>query len=207
MGNISYQITGLPPFTDNEFSTIGNDWGLAHKILTETDKNNIGTIVAEIGTKLQRDGWRGLFGVDVVLDEKSKRVYLIEVNARQPASATYESFLEEQAREKGAAGVTIFEAHLMALLGSPIEEDVIEITDGAQILQRVTKSIQAIFDDVGDKLEKKGYQAISYQNADMNADLLRVQSPTSIMESHGSFNSKGIEIMEAIKTSRLNLEV
>jgi len=207
MGNISYQITGLQPFTDNEFSTIGNDWGFARKALSETELSAIRNITKDIGLKLQRDGWRGLFGIDVIMDEKSKRIYLIEVNARQPASTTYESFLEEKARATSAAGITTFEAHLLALLGMPINDSIIEIKDGSQIIQRVTKSIQAIFDDIGSTLEEKGYQAIVYQNTDLNADLLRVQSETSIMDSHGSFNAKGNEIAEAVKTSKLNLGV
>src|SRR6185369_5819231 len=34
MGNVSYQITGMEPFTDNAFSTVGNDWGIAHSLLS-----------------------------------------------------------------------------------------------------------------------------------------------------------------------------
>jgi len=207
MGNISYQITGMPPFTDNEFSTVGNDWGLARKLLSGADMRSVQDMVREIGAKLQLEGWRGLFGVDVIRDDKSKRMFLIEVNARQPASATFESHLQEEARKGGARGVTTFEAHMRALLGLPIDQDIIEIQDGAQIVQRVTKGIQGIFDDAVAPLERSGYQVIAYQNAAPNADLLRVQSAASIMEDHGSFNAKGKEITEVIKTSKINIQV
>lgn len=206
MGNTSYQITGLPPFTDNTFSTIGNDWGAAKAFLSAADSQTIKAITQEIGRKMQVDGWKGLFGIDFIRD-RNGRMYLIEVNARQPASTTFESALQEEAREKGARGLTTFEAHLRALLGQPMDQDLIEISDGAQVIQRVTKHVQSVFDDAAKSLEKKGYLIVSYQNTSPNSDLLRIQSATSIMEAHGSFNARGREIAEAIKSSHLNLSI
>jgi len=205
--NVSYQITGLSPFTDNEFSTVGNDWGVAQKLLTQSDLVTIQSLVQEIGKKLQADGWRGLFGVDFIRDEAHKKIYLIEVNARQPASTTFESSLQEEKREKGAVGLTTFEAHIRALEGLPISEDLITIDDGAQVIQRVTKHVEEVFDDVGVDLEKKDYNVVSYENSAPNADLLRIQSHTSIMEGHGTFNVRGKEILEAIKSSHFNIKV
>lgn len=141
------------------------------------------------------------------MDEKSRRIFLIEINARQPASATYESFLEEKEREKGVKGITTFEAHLRALQDLPIDQDIIAINDGAQIIQRYTKSIQGIFDDIVSKLEKKGYTVIAYQDSLPNSDLLRVQSRTSLIENHNVLNDNGLAIAETIKAGKLNLEV
>jgi hypothetical protein len=207
MGNVSYQITGLSPFTDNEFSTIGNDWGAARSLLSAGDFQTIQSMTAEIGQKMQADSWKGLFGIDFIREEKSKRMYLIEVNARQPASATFESTLQEQARARGVRGLTTFEAHIRALLGLPIDQDLIAIDDGAQIIQRVTKNVQSIFDDAAKDLQKKGYAVVSYQNSTPNSDLLRIQSPAGIMEGHRSFNLKGKEIAEAIKSAHFKIEV
>ncbi len=207
VGNISYQITGLAPFTENEFSTIGNDWGLASTLLNEQDKQNIQNIAREVGQKLQTDGWRGLFGIDVIKQNSNGRIHLIEVNARQPASTTFESHLQEETRRKGRPGLTSFEAHLRSLLGLPIDQELIEINDGAQIVQRVTKSIQGVFDDVGDTIKKAGYDVIIYQNTEYNSDLIRIQSPVSIMENHGVFNLKGREILSKIKDSQFKIEI
>jgi predicted ATP-grasp superfamily ATP-dependent carboligase len=207
MGNISYQITGLQHFTDNEFSTVGNDWGIAHKLLNTKDLENIQTIVRDIGIKLQKDGWKGLFGVDFVMDEKNRRMHLIEINARQPASTIFESILETEQRENGTKGITTFEAHLRALLDLPIDQNIIEIKDGAQIVQRITKHIQGVFDDAVSELSKKGYEVIIYENTVPNSDLVRIQSKSSIMENHGIQNPKGLEITETIKNCKLNLEV
>ncbi len=208
MGNISYQITGLQPFTDNEFSTVGNDWGFAKKYLSPKDIDSIKTIVRDLGVKLQKDGWKGLFGIDFIMDEHNKRIYLIEINARQPASTTFESALEIREREtNNAKGITTFEAHLRALLDLPIDQDIISIKDGSQIVQRVTKNIQGVFDDAVTTLEKKGYDVVVYENAVPNSDLIRIQSKTSIMDTHSNFNKHGLEIIESIKTCKLNLEV
>lgn len=207
MGNVSYQITGMMPFTDNEFSTVGNDWGLAKKILTNTDMQSIQEIVCDIGNKLQKEGWRGLFGIDFIRDNNNKKIFLIEVNARQPASSVFESYLQEKARATGSQGITTFEAHLGALLDLPIDQNIIGINDGAQIVQRITKGIQGIFDDVVNNLEKKSYQVIAYQNSESNADLLRVQSNESILDGHNTLNQKGREIAEIIRSSRINIQV
>lgn len=207
MGNISYQITGLPPFTDNPFSTVGNDWALARKMLNEKDLTAIRSMVEKVGLKLKAEGWLGLFGVDVIREEKSGRIYLIEVNARQPASTTFESSLQAERRKAGYSGLTTFEAHIRSLLGLPIDQNLIEITDGAQIIQRVTKNIQNLFDDVGIELEKKGYEVVVYENTDLNSDLIRVQSQNGIMENHSVFNAKGHEIAETIRSSRINIGI
>lgn len=207
MANISYQITGLQPFTDNQFSTIGNDWGFAKKFLNERDLHQIQTIVGDIGNKLQKDGWKGLFGVDFVMEEKSRKIYLIEINARQPASTTFESQLEQIEREKGQKGITTFEAHIRALLDLPIDQNIIAIENGAQIVQRITKNIQSIFDDSAKELNTKGFEVLIYENTATNSDLIRIQTESSLMENHNIFNMKGQEIVEVIKSSKINLAV
>jgi formate-dependent phosphoribosylglycinamide formyltransferase (GAR transformylase) len=207
MANISYQITGLNPFTDNEFSTIGNDWSLTNKILSKDQLDSIQSIVRDIGSKLKSEGWLGLFGVDFIMDERDKRIYLIEINARQPASTTFESYLQDKARKSGSKGITTFEAHLMSLLGIPINEDIIAISEGAQIVQRVTKNTQSIFDEASSALQNKGYESVTYQNTEINSDLLRVQSSKVIMSNHSILNENGLEIAEIIKNSKLNIQV
>ncbi len=203
-GNISYQITGIQPFTDGEFSTIGNDWGAAQSLLDQSEAAFIWKMAQEIGTKLQKDGWRGLFGIDVIRDDTQKKIYLIEVNARQPASTTFESLLQEEVRgtDANGSGITTFEAHLQALLGLFVTEDLIQISDGAQIVQRVTKNIHGVSDDIRNSLESAGYRVVAYQNTDYNSDLLRIQSPHAIMEAHGIFNAHGKEIEEMVAGSR-----
>lgn len=207
MANVSYQITGLQPFTDNEFSTIGNDWGYAKKFLNENDLNYIKNIVRDIGSKLQRDGWKGLFGLDFIMDKYSRKIYLIEINARQPASTTFESQLQILQRERGHDGITTFEAHLKALLELPIDQNIIAIENGAQIVQRITKNIQGVFDEIKQKLEQKGFEALIYENTTPNSDLVRIQTDESLIDDNNILNKKGQEIVEIIKSTKINLAV
>jgi len=191
VGNISYQITGLSPFTEKTFSTIGNDWSVPHTILTEARLEDFNQMATRIGERLQKEGWRGLFGIDVVYDEERDKLFLIEINARQPASTTYESQLQLKARELGVPGLTTFEAHLLALINSPIEKQLIEINDGAQIIQRVTSKVNKVDTK---ELVQAGYNIIAYNNSKLNDDLVRIQSKLGIMEAHDKFNKRGKEI-------------
>jgi len=222
IGNISYQITGLPPFTDNVFSTIGNDWSLTHSLLSESEIEEIHNMAKEIGSLMARDGWSGLFGLDIMRDDEYGKIHLIEINARQPASTTYESLLQDKNRKNGVVGITIFEAHLRAVFqytetakNSKVQEKaldlIIPINDGAQIIQRVTKKIQSVsseettedttngsLDGITGTLELSGYNVIEYPNTELNTDFLRIQSEKGIMETHGKFNTRGKKILEIL---------
>ncbi len=191
VGNISYQLTGLKPFTDREFATIGNDWGYGY--LTKEQKEGYIKIVNDIGNKLREQGWKGLFGVDIVAEEKTGKLYLIEINARQPASTSYESELQYTKRENNK--ITTFEAHLASLLDISIDENLVEIYDGAQIVQRITKEITSL-----PKIDSGvDFKIIEYENTKMESDLLRIQTPYSLTKSHNELNAKGKQIIDLIK--------
>ncbi len=193
----SYQITGLPPFTESAFSTIGNDWGAVRTMLTAEDRAAIKAMAMEIGTKMQKDFWRGLFGIDIIKESSTGKFFLIEINARQPASAPFESELQRARRAEGALGMTTFEAHIAALMGRPVSS-LIEIEDGAQIIQRVTQSARSVPASAVAALELDGFTAIPYENHTMNSDLIRIQSKKSIMAGHGTFNDQGKRIAENV---------
>lgn len=83
-GGLSLQITGISKCTRKEGATVGNDWNFSEKLSNET-KIEIERITKTVGEKMREDGFKGLFGLDFVIDKKGI-VYLIEINARQPAS-------------------------------------------------------------------------------------------------------------------------
>jgi len=127
---MSYQITGIPPFTDNPFATVGNDWVFPKKVLSKVQEMTIDDIARHVGKKLQADGWLGLFGIDVIVEKNTDNVYLIEINARQPASSSYESALQ------GTFHPTTMEAHIRALLGQSLTTPIAPILAGAQLFDR-----------------------------------------------------------------------
>jgi hypothetical protein len=216
-GNINFQITGLKPFTDQPFATVGNDWAFAHralnaKQLTRPQRQQAGLhggreqfkqIATDVGKRLMKDGWKGLFGIDIIMDEKTGRIYLLEINARQPASTTFESQLQENKKStKQKNKVTTFEAHVASLVGlKPNGYSLIPISDGAQIVQRVIASDQR---ERGNplaikKLRNSGFNVIEYNNTKPGEDLLRIQSTRGIMKNQGEFNEVGEKIIQIPK--------
>ncbi len=207
-GNMSYQITGLQPFTDETFATIGNDWGAPYSILNDSERAEYELISREIAKKLQSLRWKGLFGIDAIWSTQEKRWYVIEINARQPASASYESMLQKNTNSQ-PSNLTILEAHLKALQGESLKEySLTKITDGAQIIHRVTKKITSP-EQAAHMLQKldelrfetwntKKLTIIPYENTSHNSDLLRIQSEKSII--HGDeFTEVGEKILKIIQ--------
>lgn len=189
IGNISYQITGLPPFTDNPFATIGNDWALAKKLLTTEAVAAYHTMVQEIGDLFRSHGWKGLFGVDVVVDDRDGSVRLLEINARQPASTAFESELQLHQRKQGVQGATIFEAHLAALLDLPMQDvTLIPLTEGAQLVQRVTRYKKKIDEDFIEKAKSLDFRILEMNRSKLGKELLIIQSKQGMMAHHNLFN-------------------
>ena len=186
LGNINYQITGEKPFTDNLFATVGNNWKKASLILTPGQIKQYQKIATDIGKRLAKNGWKGLFGIDVMLEEKTKKMYLIEINARQPASTTFESELQrenmrhETWNKTQKTPITTFEAHLRALLGvKPNEYELIKIKDGGQVIKRVGTGTSPSAKKLFKKLEKHAWRVIKYNNSKPGEDEIRYQFLTN----------------------------
>jgi hypothetical protein len=92
IGGISEQITGIPELTSSLGGTVGNDFSCRH--LTEELRKEIIEKTMQFGELLQKEGHRGIFGLDFVLDLVNREIYLIEANIRQVASASYASYLQ-----------------------------------------------------------------------------------------------------------------
>lgn len=189
VGNINYQITGLYPFTDNMFSTIGNDWAWPAKKMTVKQKKEYINLVNKVGHRLGQFGWKGLFGIDAIIDKKTGRIILIEINARQPASTSFESFLQNQSSKKG---LNTFFAHLFALLNIDCRLPLIKISDGAQMVQRITEETKKIPTPLCHKPIMWKYWR--YNNKKSGEDLMRIQTTKGVMAGHNKLNEHGNEI-------------
>ncbi len=203
-GSLSYQITGLHPFTDQPFATIGNDWGLPKDILSYDQQAKCKEITHAVGKKMQHDGWRGAFGVDIIVEEETGNVYLLEINARQPASVIFESHLQQQSIAKQTKNLmTTFEAHVAALANLETKDHkLVPVARGAQLVLRLTKDAQDI-DVMQTKkaLEHVGLSVIPYTTTTPGSDLLRIQSKESIMTKHGVYNALGKKIVAIIENA------
>ena len=130
MGGLSYQITGEKHLTNFAGGTVGNDFSFRVGISDET-YIKIFEQVSEIGGKMAARGYKGLFGVDFILDEDGQ-VFIIEINARQPASIPYFTKLQLSNNQ-----IPLALLHLMAFL------DIREKLDVQKYSQEAMRPIQA----------------------------------------------------------------
>lgn len=213
MGNVSYQITGVDALTKFSFATVGNDWFVGAQLIASV-QGDMKNIVKKIGSYLSSKGWRGMFGVDVVMGEGGK-LYLIEINARQPQSATCESYLQ-------GAGDSILEVHLQALQGERIGKKEVPVVSGAQIFVRNKKEtaeygmglqagVYSYEDDdaqrVGDGLSvaDAGYGSYYVFAAGKkgeykeNSELARIQSKEGLVDSEGELSEEVEDMAGALR--------
>ncbi|MBU0975454.1 MAG: ATP-grasp domain-containing protein [Patescibacteria group bacterium] len=92
-GGLSFQITGVEECTSKKAGTVGNDWEFIEKLSREV-LSDISKFIENIGMAMKNSGFKGLFGLDFVLDNQTDKVYVIEINARQPASIPMHSKLQ-----------------------------------------------------------------------------------------------------------------
>ncbi len=84
-GGLSFQITGIPECTSKKGATVGNDWKHTEN-LPQNIRKEISDMTIKIGDHMAQSNFKGLFGIDLIIQRKTGKPYFVEVNARQPAS-------------------------------------------------------------------------------------------------------------------------
>lgn len=195
-GNISYQITGLSPFTNRTYATVGNDWKHGSELSNKIQKQ-IETIIKDVTDKLHTENWRGLCGFDFLIH--SEKVYLLEINARQPASTTFESQLQTDN--------TIFEAHILGLLGESLKDfNITTLSDGAQVIFRNQKDLPIVIADILGALEPLDLRVTPYENSKEESDLLRIQTTSNFITSENTPNELLLSVARVLNPSQGNIK-
>ncbi len=226
---ISYQITGRAPFTSHAWSTIGNDWGAAHAFFKKHPDlhDEALRLIDTVAARMHHAGWKGLFGIDFMIGksadgahsnhgaqsdhtkDKRARIYLIEINARQPASVSFESKLQEKKRcalspahgaamtQKGSAiaSATIFDTHLRQLQDiQAILPEVETLSCGSQIIVRMPSNYAgantmlraSMAVAIGESLERARIRPLGFvvyeHNTAENSDFIRMQYGESVIK-------------------------
>jgi len=182
----SLQITGIRALTPFPFATVGNDWAYVSRT------SNVGTsirselrrIVITIGNELKRQGYRGAFGVDLVLG-KNRKLHVIEVNARQTNSFVYESEVQRlRYGVQGIEGETTMGLYFKCLLGCDTGKETLpETLEGAQVLVRAQKDMKWQKDITPNNTEHYFYfsKLTKGDVVKRNAEVLRVQSNEGVV--------------------------
>ncbi|MCA9376769.1 ATP-grasp domain-containing protein [Candidatus Nomurabacteria bacterium] len=131
-GGLSYQITGVEPLTRVSGATVGNDWSRAHS-LPDNTISQIAMITKKVGDGLFEEGFRGLFGLDLIVDDKGK-AFLIEINARQPASTGMHTKLMLKNQQ-----IPLQLLHIAEFLGLTDSELIQYMTDRSRPAHSLTK--------------------------------------------------------------------
>lgn len=100
VAGLSYQFTGIPELTDNVAATVGNDWQLPYDLLQPDQIKEIYQLAEEMGNYLATAyQFRGFYGLDLIVEKETGKIYLIEINPRQTASVAMHTKLQLQAGE------------------------------------------------------------------------------------------------------------
>lgn len=132
IAGLQYQITGIPQLTTGAGSTVGNDFSYANELPAEV-KNKIFNLTKTIGEILQKDGYKGLFGIDLVLENTTEPL-VIEINARQTANIPLQTRLELKAEVTPLALINLAEFLEIDIPENPPTE--ILPLEGSQIFLR-----------------------------------------------------------------------
>lgn len=97
IGGISEQITGDPLFSSSRGGTIGNDFTQRH--LDDASRSKLVEKCMEIGEILKEHGYKGVFGLDFILNLDEQKFYLIEANLRQVQSLSFISYLQQMNKQ------------------------------------------------------------------------------------------------------------
>lgn len=87
-----WQITGIGEFTKSPGGTCGNEWSAVS--LSPSVRENIFTQTEIFGEFMYKNGFRGYFGLDIIVKRQTDNIYISENNARLTASTPMYTQLE-----------------------------------------------------------------------------------------------------------------
>lgn len=144
IGAPCYQITGEKICTNSSGTTCGNDWEIFNKKLKVTYRS-IAEITRSVGDYLSTAGYKGVFGLDLIFEPVTGKIYLIECNPRLVASMPMATKLEIQAGK-----IPLLALHILEFLGADYEIKDLELENqgnaisGAQLVLRNTEGKKCV---------------------------------------------------------------
>lgn len=133
IADLFYQITGLPECTAYRLGACGNDW--LYPLPDETRRRAFAHTRA-VGKYMAEAGYRGIFGLDFVAENRTGEVFTIENNARLIASIPLFTRLQVERGE-----IPLLALHILELMGMEYELDIEQVNEK---LQKRKKGAQLI---------------------------------------------------------------
>lgn len=163
VGPPAIQLSGISALHPNKAVTCGRQWpagnisGNQIKIIEDISQN--------MGQLMRNKGYKGFYGLDFIVEEKTGRVYLSENNARLTASASFYTKLE-----LASGNIPLIAYHIACHLGKEIPFDGKYSPDisGSQITFRLPKSIPKLDKNFGVYRYKN--KQVSFVKKDYNVE-------------------------------------
>jgi len=130
VGPPALQVNGIKILDDNPFATSGRQW--PDGILEDKQKNIITLITTTVGKLLLRQKYKGFFGIDFLVEKKTGRIFVSEINARLTASTAFYT-----KRERVSGHIPLFAYHLAAYMEKDLDTSLYtDHIQGTQIIIR-----------------------------------------------------------------------
>lgn len=147
VGPFMTDLTGYPELTPYKGGWCGND--LFPEALSEAHRTVAVDHVRRLGDQLRKEGYRGFFEVDVLIDLDTDEVYLGEVNPRISGASSITNVTA------GAyADIPLFLFHLLEFMDIEYEIDVAEINERWRELAAVDVWSQLIMKEPEGEVER-----------------------------------------------------
>ncbi len=174
-GSISLQLTGLPTATFNPYATVGNDFGVVKEDLTDKQAEEIRDVLEGVGGVLFSNGYTGMFGIDLVVEEDTGRIYFIEVNSRQVASISFEALLHRAIDTVPLCALYLFDVFNGELEDSEIMyPPIVYPKQAKQIIYRNSTERVLSRNEVGNR-EERGFLPSRLYNIKPGEEMYRIQ--------------------------------
>lgn len=218
-GKPALQIKADAVLTAQAGGTGGRQWPID---LTKDQKSQIDRITDKTGKLMAKAGYKGFFGLDFLVAEKTGQVYLSENNARLTASSSFFTKLE-----LGAEVLPLLGYHLLSFLPSPAETISYQApaVSGSEIIGRNTADFSispakminpGIYNSELDFMssaycldskEQSGFwieTAAASRAVNPEIEIFKINSWKALADKNGSLTQKALDLVKNIR-ARLHL--
>lgn len=144
--NLQYQLLDIPEVMNPEVGNgvfCGHDWGSSHDF-PEHIRKQAYDYAERIGNYLKSKGYRGIFGLDMVIDKKEDKLYVTEINPRLLGSFPAITMVQ---LENSEPPLIMF--HIMEFLDMDYEMDLEKVNE---LVKKPKKGAQLILYNKWDKI-------------------------------------------------------
>lgn len=138
------QLNNIANLHQNPAVTCGRQWPA--KFISKSQAKEIYLVSKKIGKLMGKIGSKGFFGLDFIIEKRSGKVYLSELNARLTASSGFYTYLE-----RGLGHIPLLAYHIADFLDADLPKEKISengIT-GSQIILRKPTNLSNQYKDYG----------------------------------------------------------